>query len=225
MAMERTQHLTGQLLRHAPFTGLAALSALAVFALTRWGPVPLSFWETAFWLAHPAHVLMSAMATTVIYRSSSKGTALRTMAVGYAGSVGIATLSDCAIPYLGEWLLRLPERAIHLGFIEKWWLVNPMAVLGVALAWWLPETRLPHAGHVFVSTWASLFHITMAAGGAVPGSLLASITGFLFLAVWLPCCTSDIVFPLLAAGTPAAAWGKSAKQAAQDSANDHTCHM
>ena len=34
-------------------------------------------------------------------------------------------------------------------------------------------------------------------GGPLEPWKLAVIPVFLFLAVWLPCCTSDIVFPLL----------------------------
>ena len=54
--------------------------------------------------------------------------------IGYAGAIGIASLSDCIIPYLGETILRMPDRHLHLGFIEKWWLINPLAIIGVAIA-------------------------------------------------------------------------------------------
>jgi len=37
----------------------------------------------------------------------------------------------------------------------------------------------------------------MALGGIIDWLLLPFIFLFLFLAVWIPCCTSDIVFPLL----------------------------
>ena len=97
----------------------------------------------------------------------------------------------------GEWLLGLPHRGLHLGFIEKWWLVNPLALGGIALALLWPHTKLPHAGHVLLSTWASLFHITMALGNEVSFAEGLLIGTFLFLSVWMPCCTSDIVFPLL----------------------------
>jgi len=91
----------------------------------------------------------------------------------------------------------LPHREAHIGFIEKWWLVNPLALLGIAGGYFRPATRFPHAGHVLLSTWASLFHITMALGTEVNAATMILIAVFLFLAVWLPCCTSDIVFPLL----------------------------
>jgi hypothetical protein len=117
--------------------------------------------------------------------------------IGYVGSIGIATLSDSIIPYLGEWMLDLPNRQVHLGFIERWWLVHPLAVAGIILGYAWPHTTLPHAGHVLLSTWASLFHMSAAMGGP-PGLGMALVVGaFLFVAVWVPCCTSDIVFPLL----------------------------
>jgi len=83
--------------------------------------------------------------------------------------------------------------------IEHWWLVNPLALLGIAIAIWRPTTKLPHWGHVFISTWASLFYLT-GYGEASWLPLLPVIFAVLFLAVWVPCCLSDIVFPLLFVG-------------------------
>jgi len=117
--------------------------------------------------------------------------------MGYFGSVGIATLSDSIIPYLGETLLGLENRGIHIGVIEEPQLTIPAAFVGIAIAYWRPTTKLPHYGHVLLSTWASLFHIIMALGATVNWIVFPTIFAFLFLAVWLPCCTSDIVFPLL----------------------------
>ena len=119
------------------------------------------------------------------------------LVIGYVGSIGIATISDSLIPYLGETLLNLPNRGIHIGFIEKWWLVNPAAILGVAIGYFRPTTKFPHSGHVLLSTWASLFHIILAIGGSLHWFLYVGILLFLFFAVWIPCCLSDIVFPLL----------------------------
>jgi len=163
----------------------------------RSGHVPQRVSGTLFWTFHPIHVLLSAMVTAAMYRLHSPPRLFRTLLIGYIGSIGIATLSDSIIPYFGEWLLQLPNRGIHFGFIEKWWLVNPIAFLGIAIAWFWPKTHFPHAGHVFLSTWASLFHMTMALGDSMTPTIVAAIAVFLFLAVWLPCCTSDIVFPLL----------------------------
>ena len=63
--------------------------------------------------------------------------------------------------------------------------------------YWKVNTKIPHSGHVLISTWASLFHIIMAVGASLSVLQMIGIFVFLFLAVWLPCCTSDIVYPLL----------------------------
>jgi len=111
--------------------------------------------------------------------------------------VGIATISDSLIPFVAEFMLGMPNRGIHLGFIEKWWLVNPLAILGITIAYFKPRTKFPHAGHVLLSTWASLFHMIMAKIIILSWFSYVVIFIFLFLAVLIPCCVSDIVFPLL----------------------------
>ena len=85
----------------------------------------------------------------------------------------------------------------HIGFIEGWYIVLPAAIAGVLIAYFKPKTKFPHAGHVLLSTWASSFHMLMAMGGNVSLLKIIGSFGFLFLAVWIPCCFSDIVFPLL----------------------------
>lgn len=186
-----------ELQAHAPFTLVGALTGIAILVILTSAAVPRSFSTALFWGLHPVHVVLSALVTAGIYRLYSTGKLWATILVGYFGSLGIATLSDCIIPYVGEICLGLPNRRIHLGFIEKWWLVNPSAAIGIAIAYRWPRTKFPHAGHVLLSTWASVFHMTMALGTTITLLALAVIPAFLFLAVWLPCCTSDIMFPLL----------------------------
>jgi len=189
--------IPNELKAHAPFTAFGALTGVGIMAVIVYARVPPSASSTLFWTLHPMHVLLSALVTAGMYRLHGKGGLGTTVLVGYLGSVGIATLSDSIIPYFGECLLGLPNKGIHFGFIEKWWLVNPLALVGIAVAWFYPKTKFPHAGHVLLSTWASLFHMTMALGTHVDVLTMGLITVFLFLAVWVPCCTSDIVFPLL----------------------------
>jgi len=85
----------------------------------------------------------------------------------------------------------------HIGFIEGWYIVLPAAIAGVLIAYFKPKTKFPHAGHVLLSTWASSFHMLMAMAGNASLLKIVGSFGFLFLAVWIPCCFSDIVFPLL----------------------------
>jgi hypothetical protein len=187
----------GELKQHAPFTILGSLSGVAIMAGLAMAAVPPSVSVWLFWGLHPLHVFLSALVTTAVYSLHSRRGPWTSILVGYVGAVGIATLSDCVIPYVGESLLRLPNRGVHLGLVERWWLVNPLAAAGIVAGYLWPQTRYPHAGHVLLSTWASLFHTTMAMGPQRNAWTVAAVGVFLFLAVWIPCCTSDIVFPLL----------------------------
>jgi len=191
------RRIASELAEHAPFTALGAATGIVLMVIIVWVNVPTQISYTSFYTLHPLHVVLSALVTTAMYRKYGGSRVWAAILIGYFGSIGIATLSDSIIPYAGEILLRLPHPESHIGFIEKWWLVNPMALIGIAIGYLRPTTKLPHFGHVLLSTWASLFHIAMALGGTVNWLLLPFIFLFLFLAVWIPCCTSDIVFPLL----------------------------
>jgi len=195
--------LFSELRHHAPFTVLGAVTGLAfvvIIILVGALSAVSETSETIFNVLHPLHVVFSAAVTTSMFRKHSRGRIIPAILVGYFGSIGIATISDSLMPFLGESLLNLPHAEAHIGFIEIWWLVNPAALLGIAIGLWRPHTRLPHAVHVFLSTWASLFHIIMAMGATVDWILVLPVFVFLFLAVWLPCCLSDIAFPLLFSG-------------------------
>jgi len=195
------KQISKELKNHAPFTVFGAIMGAFVMVFLQKLPAGISY--NIFYTLHPIHVVVSALATTSMYelykcgRFRGKCSIWALLAIGYLGSVGIATLSDSVIPYVGESLLGLPNRGLHLGFIEKWWLVNPLAILGVAIAYFRPATKFPHSAHVLLSTWASLFHIIMALGETLNWFLYISVFFFIFLAVWIPCCVSDIVFPLL----------------------------
>ncbi len=196
---KKAKTIIKELRKHIPFTAVGAFTGILIMAVSYNIPFNVSY--NIFYILHPLHVLLSAFTTVAMYilyvNNKKRQKIWIVILIGYFGSVGIATLSDSIIPYLGEVLLSMPNRGIHIGFIERWWLVNPLAFLGIAIAYFKPITKIPHAGHVFLSTWASLFHIIMALGGVINWSFTAVIFIFLFIAVWVPCCTSDIVFPLL----------------------------
>jgi hypothetical protein len=185
-----------ELREHAPYTVLGSLSGIAIMLLVVFAGLQSSA-APLFEVLHPVHVLCSAMVTAGMYKIHNKTSLWKMVLVGYIGSIGIATLSDCIIPFVGEWMMNLPHRGVHIGFIEHWKVVNPLAFIGIAIAWFHPTTKFPHAIHVWLSTWASLFHMIMALGQDISVLTLVLIPFFLFLAVWIPCCTSDIVFPLI----------------------------
>lgn len=207
----QTQKKLGIILKeleiHSPFTLFGAFTGIACMLLFRNLEHDTS--EKIFYVFHPAHVLLSAMVTAAIFQLYTKRKKfIAILLVGLFGSIGIATLSDSLIPHLGELLMGMhihlhshehasfAEQA-HIGFIEGWYVVIPAAIVGVLIAYFRPNTKFPHAGHVLLSTWASSFHMLMAMDGNISVLKMVGSFGFLFLAVWLPCCVSDIVFPLL----------------------------
>ncbi len=195
-----------ELVEHAPFTAVGAVAGIIVMVIIHFANTPKDISHALFYSLHPLHIVLSALVTTSMYRLHRiRGKLWATVLIGYTGSIGIATLSDIIIPYLGGSTLNIPME-LHIPFIEaeampfigvsKWIIVNAAAVIGIAIAFWKPTTRFPHMGHVLLSTWASLFSF-MAFGVADWIPLLPFIFMFLFLSVWLPCCISDIMYPLL----------------------------
>jgi len=111
--------------------GIGAITGIIIMIIFYNNPTKFSY--NIFYTLHPLHVLVSAFTTSAMFNlnTNSKGKTKFWMMilVGYVGSIGISTLSDSLIPYLGEILLNLPNKEFHIGFIEKWWLVNPLAFL------------------------------------------------------------------------------------------------
>lgn len=276
MVKDRLVSIGHELRQHAPFTLFGALTGIVCMFLFRNAGDRINL--TLFQIFHPAHVFLSALVTVSLYKlRSGKTNFLLLAVVGYVGSIGVATLSDCVVPYFGDTILGVvvpahsqlhaghgheeedsvddpahPEAGvheevqthnhavddehdhaeahaghdhaeeaathaaeapghdcsehggIHFGFIEDWYLVNPAALLGILLAFWIPHeklhTKIPHAGHVLISTWASSFFVLMNTQLEMGAVFFLGMFVVLFIAVWLPCCISDIIFPILLVG-------------------------
>ena len=222
-----------ELRAHAPFTLFGAVTGILAMLLFAKASPEVS--HRLFQVFHPAHVVLSAIVTASLFKlHEKKRNFLTVLVIGYVGAIGVATLSDSILPYLGEDFLGVAvpthgslhehegeaepeavhdqegdhdhaahahehegEPRIYLGFIEDWYLVNPAAILGILIAWFWPQTKFPHAGHILISTWASSFHVLMNTHREMTPMLFLGIFVVLFVAVWLPCCVSDIIFPML----------------------------
>lgn len=215
-----------ELKNHAPFTLFGAATGILCMLIFKGLHHDTS--RVLFYIFHPAHVLLSAVVTAAMFKLHSvKRSFAVILAIAVTGSIGVATLSDSLIPYAGEVLLGMKvdvhghagedehgrqtdeakegggfAKDAHIGFVEAWYAVFPAAIIGTLIAYLRPRTKFPHAGHILLSTWASSFHMMMAFGDDVSPGRLAGSFVFLFLAVWLPCCFSDIVFPLLFVHSP-----------------------
>lgn len=188
------RRIASELKEHVPFTAIGALTGIIIMVVVVLSDVPYHVSDAVFHALHPVHVLLSAIVTTAMYMRYKKGKVWPAILIGWTGAIGIGTMSDAMIPYLGGTLLQA-QMEFHVPFIEHWW-INLCALAGIAIGYWRQTTKIPHFGHVLLSTWASLFYL-MAFGKADWVPLLPFIFLLLFLAVWLPCCLSDIVYPLL----------------------------
>ena len=193
--MERLRTIVKELKEHAPFTAIGALTGVILMGILTQVSLTHETHDAIFHSLHPAHVLLSAMVTTAIFRQYSNHTALAIF-VGITGSITIGTLSDVIFPYLGGTLLGA-EMHLHICAIESPWLVGIPALTGVAISMAYSWTKIPHMGHVLLSTYASLFYLTAHGGTTNWIPLLPLVFAILFIAVWLPCCVSDIAYPLL----------------------------
>ncbi|MBN1392969.1 MAG: hypothetical protein JW947_09220, partial [Sedimentisphaerales bacterium] len=111
----RLKHVLVELKAHSPFTLFGALTGIALMFLLRNFGHQSSY--RLFYVFHPIHVVLSAMVTASLFRLHEKTKGfLVVLIVGYVGSIGIATLSDSVLPFLGEEILGVAvptEAAVH----------------------------------------------------------------------------------------------------------------
>ena len=161
-----------------------------------------------FHLAHPAHILFSAAATTAMFLMWQGGRIVTAAWLGLVGSLGICSISDILIPWVGGALLGTSPH-LHLCIVEHPLYEVPAAVVGVlagtvASRWVWRSTLFSHSGHILISTLATVFYLLPSVADAYGGgyALLApglamGVLATVVFAVMIPCCVSDVVFPLL----------------------------
>ena len=193
--MIRLGYIASELKEHAPFTALGAGVGVVVMVILTLAELPSRVSDVAFHTLHPAHLLLSSAVTATMFKRHGGGIPT-SIAIGIAGSIAICTMSDVALPHAGgAWIGASMD--FHPCILEEPLLAFLSAFVGAAIgALFLHLTRCPHGVHVLISTMASLFYL-MASGEVGWLPLLPFVFGLLFVSVWIPCCTSDIVFPLL----------------------------
>lgn len=153
-----------------------------------------------FHLFHPAHMLFSAAATTAMFCRYDRKIG-KAIVVGLAGAIGVCGISDIIMPHIS--LIILGEQTPwHICVVEHPGLVLPFAGVGVLLgitaaAGVVRSTLISHSLHVLASSMASIFYMVGPLGIVAWIDQLGEVFLFVVLAVMLPCCVSDIVFPLL----------------------------
>lgn len=156
-------------------------------------------YEDLFHIFFPAHVLFSTVTATAMFWKYEKRI-LKAILVGSIGSLATCTLSDSLIPYWGGLLLSKPM-SIHICIIQEPMIVIPFAVIGVLAGLLIPEsiersTQYSHSAHIFVSSMAAILYL-VAFGLTGWIHMIGLVFLVTVIAVMLPCCTSDIIFPVL----------------------------
>ncbi len=203
-------HIFKDLKEHIPYSVLSSVFALVVVGLLTviCGLIDIDrFPEAAksmFHLFHPAHMLLSATATAAMFWKHERRL-LKAILIGFFGAVLLCGASDILIPYLGGRLLGA-SLELHICIIKDPLLVMPFLFIGIftgiVAAESIPRaTFFSHTAHVFVSSIASVLYL-VAFGFINWIALTGAVFVLVFLAVVIPCCLSDIVFPLLLVKRP-----------------------
>jgi len=199
-----------ELKKHIPFSVISSVFALIVVGLLTVvcdlinTDRLLEASRSLFHLFHPAHMLLSATATTAMFWKHERRL-LKAIFIGFLGAVLLCGTSDILIPYLGGSLLGA-SLELHICIIEDPLLVMPFLLIGIFTGILAAEsipraTFFSHTAHVFVSSIASVLYLV--AYGLVDWIALAgAVFVLVFLAVVIPCCLSDIVFPLFLVKRP-----------------------
>ena len=197
-----------ELWHHIPYTAAGAVTGIVAMVIINQVSVRASVLEALYYTFHPLHLLLSAIVTTALYRKHRNSPLWLTVLICYFGPLVIGTLSDAIIPFAEGSAINIAI-SFELPFIEtarmpfigipEWIVVNAALFIGIGIGYLKPNTKFPHLWHILISTWASLLYFS--AFGTIDWlPRLPLLFLFLFLAVWIPCCFSDIVFPLLWTG-------------------------
>ena len=124
---------------------------------------------------------------------------LKAVIVGFTGSVVICAISDILLPFVGGAILGA-DMHMHVCVFEEPGLVIPFAIVGVIAGLFVTQsfeksTQYSHSAHVFLSSAASILYL-MGFGLTDWIHSIGAVFIIIIAAVMIPCCASDIVFPL-----------------------------
>lgn len=183
-----------ELKEHIPFTLAATLVSILIMSFLLLKQNFIFYAVSLFYIAHPLHILFSSFVSSAIfYRYTKK--IFPAIIVGAFISLFIGSLSDAIFPYLGSSLFQIPI-SFHLPALESPILIFGASIMGASLGITIRKTKFPHSLHVFISVFASLLYIF---SYSTNFSTLIIFLIFIItsISVIVPCCLSDIVFPMI----------------------------
>jgi len=195
------RHILEELQKHLPYTifsvavGMMTLGAFTVLIEAKKFPQAS---QNLFHIFHPLHILFSAIATTAMFWRHDKRI-LKAVFIGFVGAVSLCGISDILIPFVAGYFLGV-KMHLHICILADPMLILPFLFFGIFMGFVLPtvveSTVFSHAAHVLISSMASIFYlVSFGLTEWIPVGGMVFI--YIVLAVMIPCCTSDIVFPLL----------------------------
>jgi len=210
--MEKYRYIGKELQHHLPFSIFSVAAGLIIVGIltfiTELAGIgnPSANFEELFHIFHPLHILFSAVATTAMFWQNERNF-IKALFIGIIGSLGICGISDIFIPYIAGILLGA-KMELHICVIQHSQIVLPFLALGLVAGFLAPGNIekahgvvFSHSSHVFVSAAASIMYL-VSFGMVHWIHQIGGILVFMVLAVVIPCCTSDIVFPLLCIKNP-----------------------
>lgn len=202
----KLSHIIVELGEHLPYSifgvvmGIIILGILTFFAIILRSEsfLPQAS-EELFHVFHPMHILLSAMVTTAMFWKHERNF-IKSLIIGLLGSILICGVSDILLPYIGGNVLG-SRMHLHLCIVEHPNIIMPFAIIGVLVGFLIPSaieksTEFSHSMHVLVSSMASILYL-ISFGITHWIHMVGGIFLVTIVAVMLPCCVSDIVFPLL----------------------------
>jgi len=183
-----------ELKEHIPFTLAATLFSVILMSFLLLKQNFISYAISMFYIAHPLHILFSSIVSSAIFYNHTKKI-VPAIIVSIFVSLFIGTLSDSILPYLGSYLFQIPI-SFHLPALENPILIFGASLVGASFGIAIRKTKFPHFLHVFISVFASLFYIF---AYSTNFSMLTIFLIFIItsVSVIVPCCLSDIVFPII----------------------------
>lgn len=190
-------HTVRELQEHLPYTIFCTSLGIILLGLLSFiNPgAEIECYHDLYHIFHPLHLLFSATATASMFWMYEKKI-LKTIIVGTVGSLGICGISDVVIPYAASYLLGVTPH-FHLCIVEHPMHILPFLLVGLFVAFLsLPNKYFSHIGHVLISSAASILYL-VSYGLVEWQHSIGMVFVYIILAVVIPCCTSDVIFPLL----------------------------
>lgn len=207
--------LAGELMCHLPYAMFAVALGIAILSFLGYGALlscidqgPIRHGSNIlFHSFHFMHIAFAATGTLITYFRFSKNI-IQGMLVGVFTSMIFCTLSDAILPYIAGRMLGV-HMHLHLCFLTELHNILPFLCAGLVNGFVMSRhepsqqtffSGFSHFSHILISSLASIFYL-VSQGCTDWYANIGMVFVLLVIAVVVPCTLSDIVIPMICAGT------------------------